>query len=329
MIHEKTRHWSGAPPAKDVSSLGCSTSSACLPPLERRLALLDEGLDRFLVIFRAREADQPLGLAMERRAGNRCAAPRRDCPSWRAARAPGPSAIDLASAKASSCKLGIVDHAVDQADPLAALGVDPLGGEHQFARPRGTDRAGEQPGDAVIARQADARIARRAERRLRRRSGCRRPARWRGPAPAAAPGSAAIVGLRTATSAPVRLDWRQRRSARRSSKLICPRGPRPPMPFTSPPEQKAVPAPVISSAPTIGIVAAFLDLRAQRRRQLVGRHGVARLGAVERDHRPRRRVTLHRSSVVPVSISMGASLSATFPIIEYTVKTAGMAAAAG
>ena len=72
------------------------------------------------------------------------------------------------------------------------------------------------------------------------------------PAPAAAPGSAAIVGLRTATSAPVSSRWRSLRSAMRCSAVQSFLALLSPMPLTSPPAQKAVPAPVISSAPTRG-----------------------------------------------------------------------------
>jgi hypothetical protein len=72
------------------------------------------------------------------------------------------------------------------------------------------------------------------------------------PAPAAGPGSAAIVGFLTATNAPVKVRCLVRRSATRSSNAISALFELLPMPFTSPPAQKAVPAPVISSAPTPG-----------------------------------------------------------------------------
>src|SRR3954447_11695143 len=75
------------------------------------------------------------------------------------------------------------------------------------------------------------------------------------PAPTAGPGSAAIVGLRTDTSAPVSRRCCSWRSATLSSKDIssffgsrCA-----PMPLTLPPAQNASPAPVISSAPTSGL----------------------------------------------------------------------------
>src|SRR6476620_823071 len=74
------------------------------------------------------------------------------------------------------------------------------------------------------------------------------------PAPTAGPGSAAIVGLRTATSAPVSRRWRSCRSATFSScdisSFFLSRWA--PMPLTLPPAQNAVPAPVIRSAPTSG-----------------------------------------------------------------------------
>ena len=46
-------------------------------------------------------------------------------------------------------------------------GIDLVGGEHQFARPRGADQPGQQPRDAVVAAQADPQIAGGNERRLR------------------------------------------------------------------------------------------------------------------------------------------------------------------
>src|SRR6478735_8824485 len=138
------------------------------------------------------------------------------------------------------------------------------------------------------------------------------------PAPAAAPGSAATVGLRTASSAPVRLVWRQRRSARRSSKLIAPRGPRPPIALTSPPEQKAVPAPVISSAPT---------LSSSDRSLIWVRSAAVRSGDIALRASGRLRVmtatrsrTMHKSSFVPVSMFMEPP-AMTFPVTEHTVKT--------
>src|SRR3954463_1029155 len=72
------------------------------------------------------------------------------------------------------------------------------------------------------------------------------------PAPTAGPGRAAMVGLRTETSAPVRRRCRSCRSATRSSwdiaSFVLSRFA--PMPLTLPPAQNAVPAPVSSSAPT-------------------------------------------------------------------------------
>ncbi len=62
---------------------------------------------------------------------------------------------------------GVGHHAVDEADRLASRGVDLVGGEHQFARPRGADQPRQQPGDAIIAAQADPQIAGGNECRLR------------------------------------------------------------------------------------------------------------------------------------------------------------------
>jgi len=72
------------------------------------------------------------------------------------------------------------------------------------------------------------------------------------PAPAAGPGSAAIVGFRTPTNAPVSVRCRIRSVATRSSYVRSVLGAPPPIPLTSPPAQKADPAPVISIDPTSG-----------------------------------------------------------------------------
>src|SRR6185503_9482881 len=82
------------------------------------------------------------------------------------------------------------------------------------------------------------------------------------------------------------------------------RGPRPPMALTSPPAQKAVPAPVIRSAPTLsssprsliwlrsaGVNLSDIALRASGRLRVI-------------NATPSR--TSHKSSFVPVSISMEA-----------------------
>ncbi len=63
-------------------------------------------------------------------------------------------------------QLVVRHHAVDEADRLASVGIDLVGGEHQFARPRRADQPRQQPGDAVVAAQADPQIAGRNERRL-------------------------------------------------------------------------------------------------------------------------------------------------------------------
>ena len=104
------------------------------------------------------------------------------------------------------------------------------------------------------------------------------------PAPTAGPGRAAMVGLRTETSAPVRRRCRSCRSATRSSwdisSFFLSRFA--PMPLTLPPAQNAVPAPVSSSTPTSGFSPQALIMLRKRRRQII-RHRVARLGAVQRD----------------------------------------------
>ena len=160
---------------------------------------------------------QALGLAIVRGPRSRCAARRRDCPSCGAAPPAGPSASDLAKAKASSCSLASSTTRLTRPMRSQRSASTFSDGEHQLARPHRADRARQQPGDAVVARQADPGVAGGARRptcaamRMSQASAMARPA------PAAAPGRAAMVGLRTATSAPVRCVWRQRRSASRSS----------------------------------------------------------------------------------------------------------------
>src|SRR6266850_1033257 len=132
------------------------------------------------------------------------------------------------------------------------------------------------------------------------------------PAPAAGPGSAAIVGLRTATSAPVKVRCLVRRSATRSSKAISALLLLLPMPLTSPPAQKAVPAPDISSAPTFGSSPHCLIIRrsAGVRWSESALRASGRLSVMSAT---RSRIS-HNSSPVPVSISIRPSAISTAPI---------------
>ncbi len=155
-------------------------------------------------------------------------------------------------------------------------------GEHHFPRPRGADQPRQQPRDAVVAAEPHAQIA--GERTLiARRCGYRRPSRREAGADRR-PRQCRDVGLRTETSAPVSSRWRSCRSATFSScdmsSFFWSRWA--PMPLTLPPAQKAVPAPVINSAPISRFFAAGPDHGAQRRSQLV-RHRVARFRPVQRD----------------------------------------------
>src|SRR6516225_388308 len=70
------------------------------------------------------------------------------------------------------------------------------------------------------------------------------------PAPAAGPGSAAMVGFRTATSAPVSVRCLVLRLATRVSNDVSVFGALLPMPLTSPPAQNAFPLPVTRIDPT-------------------------------------------------------------------------------
>src|SRR6186997_17054 len=83
---------------------------------------------------------------------------------------------------------------------------------------------------------------------------------------------------------------------------MAPRVPRSPMPLTSPPLQKAVPAPVIRSAPTLGSLPRSLIcvLSAGVSRSDMALRASGRLSVISAT--PSR--TSHKSSVVPVSISM-------------------------
>ncbi len=121
------------------------------------------------------------------------------------------------------------------------------------------------------------------------------------PAPAAAPGRAAMVGLRTETSAPVSRRCRSCRSAILSASDISCRflSRWAPMPLTLPPEQNAVPAPVMRRAPTCGFSPQVLIMvrsagvsSSESELRASGRFSVMMA--------TRSRIT-HKSSLVPVS----------------------------
>src|SRR6476660_2455487 len=62
--------------------------------------------------------------------------------------------------KSGLAKFGVRHHAIDQTERLGAARVDPLRQEHQLACPRGSRKPRQQPGDAVVSRQADTGISR-------------------------------------------------------------------------------------------------------------------------------------------------------------------------
>src|SRR3954454_11836699 len=131
------------------------------------------------------------------------------------------------------------------------------------------------------------------------------------PAPAAGPGSAAIVGFLTATSAPVRVRCLVRKSATRSSNAISALLALLPMPLTSPPAQKASPAPVISSAPTCESSPHCLIIRrsAGVRRSESALRASGRFSVISAT---RSRIS-HNNSLVPVSTSIRSSAIQTAP----------------
>src|SRR5437868_4448650 len=122
------------------------------------------------------------------------------------------------------------------------------------------------------------------------------------PAPAAGPGSAANVGFLTATSAPVSVRCLVRRSATRSSKDISVLFELLRMAFTSPPAQKALPAPIISNAPTSESSPHCLIIRrsAGVRRSDSALRASGRLSVI---NATRSRIS-HNNSAVPVSSSI-------------------------
>src|SRR5882672_174732 len=137
------------------------------------------------------------------------------------------------------------------------------------------------------------------------------------PAPAAGPGSAAIVGFLTATSTPVRVRCLVRRSATRSSKVISFLFELLPMPLTSPPAQNAVPAPVMSSAPTLESSPHCLIIR--RRAGVRWSESTLRASgrfSVMTATRPR---ISHNSSPVPVSTSIMPSAISTTPVLRLPI----------
>ena len=113
-----------------------------------------------------------------------------------------------------------------------------------------------------------------------------------------------MVGLRTATSAPVSRVWRCFKSAMRSASGMSWLERLSPMPLTSPPEQNALPAPVISKAPTAGSSPRSLIMR----RSAGVRSGDNALRASGRFSvmMATPSSTRHSSWVVPVSISSAA-----------------------
>src|SRR6266403_1024318 len=131
------------------------------------------------------------------------------------------------------------------------------------------------------------------------------------PAPAAGPGSAAIVGFLTAASAPVRVRCLVLRSATRSSTAISALLALLPMPLTSPPAQKALPAPVISIAPTFGSSPHCLIIR--RKAGVRWSESALRAsGRLSVMTATRSRIS-HKSSPVPVSTSSRSSLISIAP----------------
>src|SRR5882757_4173506 len=122
------------------------------------------------------------------------------------------------------------------------------------------------------------------------------------PAPAAGPGRAAIVGFLTATSAPVKVRCLVLRSATRSSNATSFLLELLPMPLTSPPAQKALPAPVISNAPTFGSSPHCLIIRRKAGVRLSD-SALRASGRLSVMTATRSRIS-HNSSPVPVSISI-------------------------
>jgi hypothetical protein len=132
-------------------------------------------------------------------------------------------------------------------------------------------------------------------------------------APAAAPGNAAMVGLRIARNAPVSVRCRSCRSITRSSNVIDAFVSLLPMPFTLPPAQNAFPAPVKTIAP--------IPLSSPHSLIILRRAGV-RLSDRELRASGRfsvivatRSRTVHKTSSVPVSIAI--ALIGAHPLLEF------------
>ena len=73
----------------------------------------------------------------------------------------GPCASDLASAKAASRNSASGTTRLTRPSVSQRRGVDPIGQEHQFPRPRCSDQPGQHPRDAVIPGQPDPGVSRR------------------------------------------------------------------------------------------------------------------------------------------------------------------------
>src|SRR6202167_2196082 len=131
----------------------------------------------------------------------------------------GPSARDLASAKAASASSASGTSRLTR--PSASQRRASIRSDRNISSraPGCSHQLRQRPRDAVISRQPDAGITR-GHNGVFGGNADIAGERQRKPAPAAGPGSAAIVGFLTATKAPVRVRCFVRRSATRSSSAV-------------------------------------------------------------------------------------------------------------
>ena len=132
--------------------------------MKNRFSLFDERSDGLPVVSGRRAFDKALGLSVEgvqKRQIERVVQivfhqAERDCRSVRQRLRKGESIVPEGFFR---------EHPVDEADPQAGLGVDPVCREQQFSRSRGSDKARQQPSDAVVAGEADPGVSRAHESR--------------------------------------------------------------------------------------------------------------------------------------------------------------------
>ena len=217
-------------------------------------------------------------------------------------------------------------HAVEEANPLASFGIDPLGGKHQFACPRCADQPRQQPGNAVVAAERNPQIAGRNECRA-----C-------GDANVAGHGDGETCACRRAgQSRDGRLAYRDQRAGQQAlaflkirdllvighfQLLLVAMGAHA-LDVAARAERRAGAGD--QECADIGVLAAGPDHGAQRRREMVGQR-IARLRPVQRDDRDA--VPDHAEKFIGAGIDgdFGCHVISRFSVIARSQRVARMRA---